>query len=416
MLKYQRIFTNIGIAAIVFLLIGLLGWYFFLRTQTGDIRDLEAARGFNISVPSFTGSRSSTAENIASGVVTESLLAVTEGQGAPPRLWKVSTSPIAGFGFIGASTTLRYVERATGHIYDVNVETGAATRVTNELIPKVYEAHIVGTTTVVLRLLDDTGMPTTLIGVLGTTTDDGFTRFTTSNLGTTIRTVAPSSVRPEIMMLAEGADNVTHLIRARADGTAPQQVLTLGVGGFALEWLSDGKLFLVELPASGIPGHAYEVVQDALNPILRGVPGLMVTPRPASGALLYSSDDGARVRLFVRPAAGSSITEITLGTIAKKCVWAPASTGTSTPTLTIYCAAPQEAVGANFLDRWLRGVLHTADAWFRIDASAGAVERFFTPETTVALDVERPAMDSAGEYIAFMNARDKSLWLLRVNE
>lgn len=412
---YYSLFKYIGITAITLLLLGLAGWYFFLRNQTTEIAGLDAARGFNIAVPSFTGSRSSTAENIAAGANSESMLAVQTGAERPPRLWKVSTTPIAGAGFVMGSSTLRYVERSTGHVYDVHPETGSIVRITKELLPKTYDATIVGTSTVVMRMLDEKGVPTTLLGELGTSTDDGFTEIKTSNLGDNIRSLVASPTTAEIAMLAAG-DGMMHLVRARANGTSPRQLLSLGVGSFSPLWLADGRIFLTELPGSGITGSAYEVVQGALVPLFRNLPGLMIRPRPSSGALLFSTDDGRQLRLFVRPSVQASTTPLSLQTVVAKCVWAPATAGTSTPTLAAYCAAPQAVPPANFLDGWLRGAVHTTDAWFTIDPTAAKAERFFVPESTIALDVERPIMDPSGAYIAFMNARDKSLWVLRIKE
>jgi hypothetical protein len=414
--NYHTFFKYAGIAAIILLLAGLLGWYFFLRNQTNNIEGLDAARGFDIAVPSFTGSRSSTAENVASGFGAESQLASTGEEGRPPRLWRASTPPIAGFSFLAGSTTIRYVERSTGHVYDVNPTTGSATRITKELLPKVYDAGIIGTTGVLLRMLNEEGVAVMLLGTLGTTTSDGFRELTTSNLGATVRSAAASPTLPEIVMLAEGEGNTAHLLRADADGGSPRPLLSLGVSGFAIDWPADGRLFLAELPASGVRGNAYEVVGGGLVPVLRGVSGLMMLPRASSNSILFSSDDGSRVRLFARSSASSSATELSLQTIADKCAWAPAVRSTTTPTLLAYCAAPQDAPGANFLHNWLRGAVHTADAWFTIDVSAGKAEQFFIPETSVALDVERPMVDTSGEYIAFMNARDKSLWVLKIKE
>ena len=47
--------------------------------------------------------------------------------------------------------------------------------------------------------------------------------------------------------------------------------------------------------------------------------------------------------------------------------------------------------------------------------SAGSTKLLYAPGD-IMLDVENPAIDDAGAYIAFMNAADKSLWLLRIKE
>jgi len=44
------------------------------------------------------------------------------------------------------------------------------------------------------------------------------------------------------------------------------------------------------------------------------------------------------------------------------------------------------------------------------------VELLYASGNMLQIDVENPSVDANGEYIAFMNARDKSLWLLRIAE
>lgn len=403
----HALFTYIGIAAIILLLVGLLGWYFFLRGQTSGIAALDAARGFDIAVPSFTGSRSSTSENIAQGS-TELLLTAPES-GKPPRLWRVSLAPVAGAGFVG-TTTLRYMERSTGHVYDVDLATGNAARLTNMLMPKVYDASVLGDGTIVFRMLNELGERITLTGVLGTTTDDGFLELETENLGTGVLSVAPSS-RAEMVIVAASAQGA-EVVRSK-NGSAPERLLSLALSSLEPLLLADGRVFLTERPASGSPGNSFAVASGTLQPLLRSVPGLAILPQAASAAILYSSDDASRVRLFLRPSADAATLELPLETTAKKCVWAP-DTSTSTPS--VYCAASQTPLPARYTDLYMRGSVHTADAWFTIDTASGKVEKFFTPETTIALDVENPMLDTEGHYITFMNARDKSLWVLRTKE
>ncbi|MFZ2720162.1 MAG: hypothetical protein WAZ27_04830, partial [Minisyncoccia bacterium] len=81
-----------------------------------------------------------------------------------------------------------------------------------------------------------------------------------------------------------------------------------------------------------------------------------------------------------------------------------------------FCAVPQVAPGAGYLTNWHRGKIHTTDSWYRIEAVATTSEKFFEMSIDSAIDVENPFMDGKGEYLVFMNARDKSLWILRITE
>ena len=46
--------------------------------------------------------------------------------------------------------------------------------------------------------------------------------------------------------------------------------------------------------------------------------------------------------------------------------------------------------------------------------SAGTAEKLFATDTSLALDVEKPAIDATGSYLGFINAADGSLWMLRI--
>ena len=66
------------------------------------------------------------------------------------------------------------------------------------------------------------------------------------------------------------------------------------------------------------------------------------------------------------------------------------------------------------MEEWYRGALHTSDAWWKIDVSAGTAQTLYTPDSGTSFDAEHPVIDESGGYIAFTNAADKSLWMLRI--
>lgn len=433
-MNYERIFTYIGIAAIVLLLFGLGGWYLFLRNENSSIENAANARGFSIGIPAFLGSRGSTAANTAGGggaaqeftdstggsafarllgfgQSTEGDLLTTSSPGEggkveqrAPRFWRVTSAPVAGAAFVaGSSTRLRYVERASGHLFEADPRSGAVTRTSNTLTPRVYEASIGGGNSVVLRVLKD-GEPSTL-GGRATTTVDNVAELTLTDLGSAVQDIVAYPDVPQLLMIANAGSN-NHLIRSNVDGGNPKQLLALPGGDFRIQ-LAGESIILIERAASGVTGNAYRVAAT-LVPIVRNIPGLTAKIQAVTQSIILSSDDGARLRLFVE-GTNTSRTEIALATTAEKCVWAPRGQ-------TAYCAAPNDTVPPQFLDRWYRGEIHTEDIWYTIDTSTGKANPLFKIDSASAIDVENPIIDPSGEYIAFQNARDKSLWVLRIKE
>lgn len=427
-MNYERIFTGIGVAAVILLLFGLGGWYLFLRSETAAIENAADARGFSIGIPSFLGTRGSTAENAGGGsqeftngsgsspfaqllgfgqrlaeeAAPNESTAGTREEPKAPRFWRVTSAPVAGAAFTaGSSTRLRYVERATGHVFDANPQTGEVTRVTNTLTPRVYEAMI-GGTFVVERIVEE-GVPATLSGMIGTTSVNGAAELATVSLGKDIRDIVAT---PSDIVFITSSQTSNRLVRAKWDGSTPKQLLTLPGGDFRLS--SAGKdIILVERAGSGIPGNAYRVA-SSLVPLIRAVPGLTLQAQGESGNILFSSDDGTNVALFAKLGTAAAVALPSV-TTAEKCVWAPRGA-------LAYCAVPQGTLPTEFHDRWYRGEVHTEDVWYVLDTAAVKTNVLFRIDQGSAIDVENPRIDNAGNYIAFQNARDKSLWMLRIAE
>jgi hypothetical protein len=95
--------------------------------------------------------------------------------------------------------------------------------------------------------------------------------------------------------------------------------------------------------------------------------------------------------------------------IAEKCVWAP---GAASASLFAYCAVPHTFSNSSFLDEWHQGVFFTEDTWWQIDAIAGATQALYASQDHP--DVRNPQIDPSGKFIAFIDGRDSSLWVLRV--
>ncbi|RJR12874.1 hypothetical protein C4585_02845 [Candidatus Parcubacteria bacterium] len=409
-------FGLLGILVIVILV--LVGWFFFLRGYQGEIAAFDAARGGGEDTPTFRNSIGSTYENVAGnsgfgGIIatlpTLSDTSSATGTPALPRLWQITKNPVAGAGFIekretgiATSTGVRFVERGTGYILEADPMTGTLSRITNTLVPRIYEALIGKNGAVILRSLDEGGNVVTAIGHATSTPSDG------EGLGSLVVTPLSQNIRSitvlpdgDFLYLVASANGAT--VMRKEGGKEAEGIAALGVSGWHIRSYSDVTL-LTQNPSSNTVNHAYTLGEGgALVETVPPARDLYVLPRENSSALLYS----AGFSLYGRIGATTSTITLPVRTTAEKCVWAP---GTS---LIAYCAVPQTSP-TSALDAWRRGEMHTRDGWWRIDVSAGQAEQLYAPENAV-IDVENPSIDSSGSYLLFMNRIDKSLWSLRVN-
>ena len=312
---------------------------------------------------------------------------------------------------IGGNTRLRYVERSSGHVFDADPETGSIVRLTNTLMPKIYEA-IITENHIIVRSLDAGDAITTFVGSIATSTqEDGAT--------STMRALAGVQLAKNIMYVSadprstalfytvKDTDGVLG-IRSEWNGTKQKQIFRSALMNWRSTLLQDGRTILAQAPLDSTLTHAYELKGDgSLVRLLDPAPGLTILPR-SGGALLWGSSSGGSLGLFVKVNPSASSVQLPIRTIADKCVWAKADSPIA------YCGVPQGIVARNFIDEWYRGAAHSSDAIWRVDAGAGSAELVYAPPTGTSIDVENLTLDSKGDYLSFTNAADKSLWLFRL--
>lgn len=432
MLTTRKILQYAAVATVVLLLIGLTGWYFFLNKQSRSITATDAGRGLDSAPPSFGDSTGSTYSNVASG---PGATPAGEAGKPAPRLWHVTKTPVAGMGFVdtpkgtgtsaaSSSPQLYFAERGTGYILKADAVTGSLTRLTNKLFAQTYEAVFDSLGDVVLRSIDDAGNITSFAGNApgqAASSSPGATALSGRYLDTNIRMVVPNRKTKELLLLVPGAGGGSDVALSSWDGFKQKTVFSSPLSGWKLFSLADGRLFLSLLPADDTAGYAFEIKNGALVPRVRNIPGLTFLPRSSSDAALFGQSAGGDVSLFFSPKDGAEAVYLPIRTVADKCVWAPDAPSAKrnvlgAEPLVAYCAVPDNFTSKNFLADWYRGVAHTSDTWWRIDAGTGQVTPLLEPgDTQDNFDVENPVIDSTGETIAFMDARDKTLWLLRIN-
>ncbi|MBI4094121.1 hypothetical protein HY417_04105, partial [Candidatus Kaiserbacteria bacterium] len=384
------------------------GWYFFLKGERATIAEGDIGRGVGLPQP-IGQAIGSTYENIVSSFSTLVGGIVQSGEEKPPQLAQVGKTPTAGYDFIGSgsSVRLRFVERGAGYIFDVSPETGTLKRLTNTLVPRTYEALVAGNR-VVMRGIDEDGYVTTVVGeiTMSTSTKEVPATLKQRSLPDSIRSIAINPTGEEIFYIVDTLRGGAG-IRASWDEKNQKKIFDSAVLGWQIDFLPDGRITVTENASDNAAGHTYLVQENSLQPLVAGL-GLTFLPHPESSMYLYGESAGALL-LFARLSATSSPILLPIRTIADKCVWSPVAS------LVAYCAVPQHAPPTNFLDTWYRGETHTSDAWWHIDVSANSAELLYS-SASVVLDVENPTIDGSGDYIAFTNAIDKSLWLLRISE
>jgi hypothetical protein len=376
----------------------MLGWYLFFRGSQGPVADvirnvLPFGTGEDVNIPA-----GQPAPNAAT------VPPVVDENGRPvANLFRITDTPVAGAVAItkNKQTFVRYVDRATGHIFDVNPNTMEKIRVTNNTLPKIYEAYFrPDGAAVLLRSLGNDGD-------------------TVSNLTLTIgSTTAATVLRGNIGDVSVGAGNT--LYYALTDSPA---IVSSTFTGSALKTLYTSpfkswrglpygsNLLLYTKASSRIPGFAYSLnTSGALTRLLGPLDGLTVIANPSGTRLLYSYNEADGAKLFTKDTAVSTPTEILPVTLAEKCVWSIKERDA------LFCATPLGGIGTGEPDNWYRGITHFSDSIWRFNTATDIAQVLVEPKKTygVDLDITRPILTPNEDYLVFINKNDLSLWALKL--
>jgi hypothetical protein len=401
-------------AIIVVVLGGLGGWYMFINKQIDSTEAQDTARGYGAS-ETFGDGIGSTINNLVGDVIGGILGNDKDTNAASaPKLWQITRTPVAGHGFASSSPRLYFAERASGNILLADPTTTNVQRLTNTLIPKVLEAYFANDGSVVLRSLSDDGEIQSYAARIATSTSpaagDTPNKLEGAYLPGNIVSMGARSTPNELFFLVRENSGSAGIVSNWLGGNQ-KRTLVSALSDWQTIFLQDGTKYLIQKASDDVAGYAFKITgAGSLERVIGDLPGLIILPRKNSQAMLFSTASAGQITLFARANSQTADVRLAIRTLAEKCVWAPDTR------LIAYCAVPQTAPSGTILRDRYDGSAHTADAWWRVDVSANTAEQIYTPEISVALDVENPQIDGAGTHIAFMNAADKTLWMLTLNK
>lgn len=407
--------TLIIVTAIVLIAIAIVGFYlFFLKGQGNTPNDNAANPPSFPSLPNGGGN---------SGTVTTPGGNTSVGGTATaqiPRLRQISKDPTAGATFFdlpvstsSKQTVIRYVDRATGNIFETSPTSLTATRISNKTIPTVYEASFAseGNSLLMRRVKDGSQTIETFAATLSKSASSTSLSLGGSFLTQNITQISVSPDKTKIFYLYN-TDNGSVGIVANPDGSKK----TLVFESSAREWLSDWSgaktITIVNKPTAGVSGTAYflDTSTGGLRQVMSGN-GLSVLSSPDSKTVLYGIGEQNQNSLYLGSFSvkDGRKNNLSVQTLPEKCVWSGNNEN-------VYCAVPNLIPTGSYPDFWYQGLVSFGDEIWKVDTTTGQTT-FSASIVQLAgkdIDVINPTLDASEKYLMFINKKDLSLWILKI--
>jgi hypothetical protein len=377
------------LSAIGVLVLIIGGVYFFSSSKSGTTG--ENGGGFFSNLFPGGGERN----------VTENGLTGTEPSGQEAKTFSQLTNfPIAGA--IAASTTVRYVEKSTGHIYEISPQGKDRNRLSNTTILKIFETlWSSDANKMILRYFNEDTI---------TNFSAKFSTSTTAIEGIflpqeTITTVV-SPLEDKVFYL-QPAENTTFGILTDFTNKKKDNIFSLPFSEFNIAWPSKEIISFTTKPSFSADGYLYflNTKTKAFYKIIGGIKGLTALVSVKADRVLYSQSVNKGFSTFVFNIKDKSSGNLGLTTLPEKCVWSKINADV------VYCAVPKAFPSADYPDEWYQGLVSFDDAIWAINIATGETQILYD-ETNA--DVINPFLTADEGYFLFTNKKDLTLWSLRL--
>lgn len=304
---------------------------------------------------------------------------------------------------------LRYVEKATGNVYQTFVDKIYEQKFSKTIIPKVYDAYFGNNgETVVLRYLKtDNKTIETFYGILPKeylgADPNAINEMTGSFLPENIKDISVSPDKTKVFYLFKSNNNI---IGTTLDflNNKKVQIFDSPFTEWSSQWGNSKTISLTTKPSANVLGYMYAIdnTGNNLNRILGAIEGLTTLSSPDDKWVLYGDDD-LTLNIYNKNTRNSN----TLGirTLPEKCIWGGASD-------VLYCSVPKSIITTNYPDSWYQGEISFNDQFWKIDTQTGNASLILNPTTitTEEIDGIKLSLDTNENYLFFVNKKDSFLW------
>jgi hypothetical protein len=372
------------IAIIIILLIGVAIWFFLFRGS-----EEQKTEGFLSQF--FPGGGDRNAERI--------IPPASETEFPGGDLVQSSTRQLAPAGISGAflaGDKIRYIERATGHVFEMDLDGSNETRISNTTIPGIFEV-----------IWSSKGDRAILKYISSGNLNILSAKFTASStqgvfLPSDINDIVFSPIGERILYTTE-KDGISLIVTATPENKLQKILLRSPFRSWKLFWPKENQIYLSTLPTAFQDGFFYRLntskgsLEKTLGPRL----GLQVTTN-GDGVVFSESDINQRTlttsSLIVKSGEANTLS---VKLLPEKCAWSQKEKNTA------FCGASLSLPRGAYPDDWHKGVISTNDVLVKINIETPKISQFELPP---GLDMVSPFISEAEDVLFFINRRDASLW------
>lgn len=315
-------------------------------------------------------------------------------------LRQLTTRPVAGFAFASTTNgqTIRYVERGTGHVFEINLDTGTETTLSRTTVPKVSNAVFSPDANTVALTSYNTYRSNVFVGTIRNEEN-----LTGISLQPGAEDISFSSDNEILYTIS--TDNTTKGYLHNLDTLVQSELFSMNYTNLDVSWGGDlDSIYLTTKPSGEFEGFIYTTKNNILTPEAFSAYGLSALFSNEFILTTYTEDKVYKSSV-VNP--DGSVSTLPLISLKEKCVF-----DVYNPNY-VWCGAPIQLTSSSFVEDWYKGTVISDDNLWLVDISKQTAQLYANPESLTgrSIDVNNISINSNGGLLSFTNKKDQTLWL-----
>jgi len=430
------------IVILILVLLGGAAYFFFYLDKPASEGSLSSSQSpFNPFSSTNTNSNRTSSSNNHNASTSTSSSANNSQTYEWPKIREIWPTPVGGFvaSTTASSTFVRFVDRGTGYVYDMNMASATPVVISNTTVPLVYESYwssnaMSGVFRYIKEGSDDITNFYVQLRSTATTTRASASSSSTSSIPVQAQPMlgqTPYELRgtyfPGDILSSAVSPNGNQLFTvenvegngagfiSNFDGSKSTQIFSAPLTQIKAFWPTANTLMLATKGSANSAGYLYSInaKTGTMSTILGNLYGLSVLPNTTGGLVLYSdlSTRGNLVASLYDIKKDSS-QDLPFTTLADKCVWSKQNPSD------LFCAVPVSAPTATYPDAWYEGTASTIDQIIEIDTDTGSTHLVsnLSDDANASIDAEWLALDQKERFLYFVNKNNLSLWSIDLNQ
>jgi len=328
-----------------------------------------------------------------------------EGVVQIPRLRKIYSGEVSGYGLFDKSgtTTIRFIDRESGNIFETTSDSLDILRITNTTILRTINSFWYNQDNVVMIYIDNNDeLRFFSAEILPKEEGREFSEVVGDFFVEDIYDISINEQGSGFILVKNDSGSIGAIISPGSVET--KTVFSTPFQEITATQINKSSVLINTKPSAKSTGYAYTLNTSTglLEKVIGGSFGFFSIMSPETKEVVYSKNLGTGISLWYYD--GEESRQLSKQTLAEKCVWAEAPF--------IYCAVSKNSSGRDLPDLWYKGTVSFSDDIWKIDTQTNEATLLVSPESEVGESIDASQIKISDDQIilSFVNKIDGSLW------